>query len=179
MTTRADLQQLYDECTRSDPGRVYYRDDCVGDLVTALGDFLAGDDPTVEIAYLKATLADVKAEREAAQENARAAWAVHSEHTDRTGVIIAAHVRDAVFATTRAEKAEAAIERLTADLDRCREQCGCAVDRAQQHQARAEAAEQAIQRVRSQCDFWSHGNSWNRAARNAILRALDGGEQHG
>ena len=22
MTTRADLQQLYDECTRSDPGRV-------------------------------------------------------------------------------------------------------------------------------------------------------------
>ena len=169
MTTRADLQRAYDE---------YKRDGRYGHLLALAGgvrDFLAGDDPTVEIAYLKATLADVKAEREAAQENARTAWAVHSEHTDRTGVIIAAHVRDAVSTTTRAEKAEAAIERLTADLDRCREQHGYAVDRAQQHQARAEAAEQAIQRVRSQCDFWSHGNSWNRAARNAILRALDGG----
>ena len=42
--------------------------------------------------------------------------------------------------------------------------------------ARAEAAEQTIQRMRSQCDAWSHGNSWNKAARNAILRALDGGD---
>ena len=174
MTTRADLQQLYDECTRSDPGRVYYRDDCVGDLVTVLGDFLAGDDPTVEIACLKATLADVKAEREAAQENARTAWAVHSEHTDRTGVIIAAHVSDAVFATTRAEKAEAAIERLTADLGRCREQHGYAVDRAQQHQARAEAAEQAIQRVRDMPATPPSGGYYMVSMRD-VLRALDGG----
>lgn len=42
--------------------------------------------------------------------------------------------------------------------------------------ARAEAAEQANQRVRAQCDSWSHGNSWNKAARRAILRALDGGD---
>ena len=41
--------------------------------------------------------------------------------------------------------------------------------------ARAEAAEQTVRRVRAQCDSWSHGNSWNKAARNAILRALDGG----
>ena len=45
------------------------------------------------------------------------------------------------------------------------------------HQERAEKAEQAIQRVRWQCDSWSHGNSWNKAARNAILRAMDGGER--
>lgn len=64
MTTRADLQRLYDECTRSDPRRVYYRDDCVGDLVTALGDFLAGDDPSVEVAYLRAKVADLEAERD-------------------------------------------------------------------------------------------------------------------
>lgn len=43
--------------------------------------------------------------------------------------------------------------------------------------ARAEAAEQTVRRVRAQCDSWSHGNSWNKAARNAILRALDGGER--
>ena len=41
--------------------------------------------------------------------------------------------------------------------------------------ARAEAAEQTVRRVRAQLDSWSHGNSWNKAARNAILRALDGG----
>lgn len=154
MTTRADLQQLYDECTRSDPGRVYYRDDCVGDLVTVLCDFLAGDDPTVEVACLKATLADVKAEREAAQENARTAWAVHSEHTDRTGVIIAAHVRDAV-------------------------------DRAQ-HQARAEAAEATVQLVRGMAESWAtqptdydEDTEQQIEDGRAILRALDGGEQHG
>lgn len=36
--------------------------------------------------------------------------------------------------------------------------------------ARAEAAEATVQRVRQQC-------AWNKAARNAILRALDGGEK--
>ena len=70
-------------------------------------------------------------------------------------------------------------ERLSVELERSREQYGYAVDRVQHHQERAEKAEQAIQRVRWQCDSWSHGNSWNKAARNAILRALDGGEQHG
>ena len=52
---------------------------------------------------------------------------------------------------------------------------GCAEMTYAQLTARAEAAEQAIQRVRWQCDSWSHGNSWNKAARNAILRTLDGG----
>ena len=186
--TREELQRLYDDCQDGRYGHLVA-------LVEGVRRFLAEPDPTVEIAYLKATLADVKAEREAAQENARTAWAVHSEHTDRTGVIIAAHVRDAVFATTRAEKAEAAIERLArwkaealpvmAGLQELGEALGVplgqritgeeAAEAATALAARAEAAEQAIQRVRSQCDFWSHGNSWNRAARNAILRALDGG----
>lgn len=31
-----------------------------------------------------------------------------------------------------------------------------------------------VARVEAQCRAWSHGNSWNRAARNAILRALAG-----
>ncbi len=66
-------------------------------------------------------------------------------------------------------------ERLSVELERSREQYGYAVDRVQHHQERAEKAEQAIQRVRWQCDSWSHGNSWNKAARNAILRTLDGG----
>jgi DnaJ-class molecular chaperone len=52
---------------------------------------------------------------------------------------------------------------------------GCAEMTYAQLTARAEAAEQAIQRVRWQCDSWSHGNSWNKAARKAILRTLDGG----
>ena len=166
--TREELQRLYDRYKQT--GRYSH--------LLALADgvhrFLEQDDPTVEIACLKATLADVKAEREAAQENARTAWAVHSEHTERTGVIIAAHVSDAVFATTRAEKAEAAIERLTVGLDRCREQYGYAVDRAQQHQARAEAAEQAIQRVRDMPATPPSGGYYMVSMRD-VLRALDGG----
>ena len=80
------------------------------------------------------------------------------------------------FATTRAEKAEAAIERLTADLGRCREQHGYAVDRAQQHQARAEAAEQAAQRVRGLAgELRAKHYLAPTATADAILRALDGG----
>ena len=63
MTTRADLQRLYDECTRADPALTYYRTDTIADLVTALGDFLAGDDPTVEVAYLKAKVADLEVDQ--------------------------------------------------------------------------------------------------------------------
>ena len=105
--TREELQRLYDR---------YQAHGFYGHLtalVTALGTFLDQPDPTVEIAYLKAKLADAEAGRD-----------------------------------------QGAVKALT---------------------ARAEAAEQAVQRVRWQCEWWSHGNSWNKAARNAILRALDGG----
>lgn len=114
--TREELQRLYDEATgkyRAAGIARGYSAQAVPALLGALGDYLAESDPTVEIAYLKAKVADLSD--------------------------------------------------------------GYAVDRVQHHQERAEKAEQAIQRVRWQCDSWSHGNSWNKAARNAILRALDGG----
>ena len=118
--TREELQRLYDEATgkyRAAGIARGYSAQAVPALLGALGDYLAEPDPTVEIAYLKAKLADVEAGRD-----------------------------------------QGAVKALT---------------------ARAEAAEQAVQRVRWQCEWWSHGNSWNKAARNAILSALDGGEQHG
>lgn len=46
--------------------------------------------------------------------------------------------------------------------------------------ARAEAAEQAVERVRKLAEYWSvSGNSWRKAAARQFLHALDGGEQHG
>ena len=105
---REELQRLYDQCV----SRAFRAEQLAG-LVRGVESFLAEPDPTVEIAYLKAKLADVEAGRD-----------------------------------------QGAVKALT---------------------ARAEAAEQAVQRVRWQCEWWSHGNSWNKAARNAILRALDGG----
>lgn len=59
--TRDELQRLYDECTRAENGRVYRTDQITG-LVEALGRFLAEPDPTVEIAYLKAKVADLSDE---------------------------------------------------------------------------------------------------------------------
>ena len=55
-----------------------------------------------------------------------------------------------------------------------REQHGYAVDRAQQHQARAEAAEQAIQRVRDMPATPPSGGYYMVSMRD-VLRALDGG----
>ena len=43
--------------------------------------------------------------------------------------------------------------------------------------ARAEAAEQAVERVRELAEYWSvSGNSWRKAAARQFLHALDGGE---
>ena len=50
-----------------------------------------------------------------------------------------------------------------------------AVDAAHALRARAEAAEQAVERVRELAEYWSvSGNSWRKAAARRILRALDG-----
>ena len=52
-----------------------------------------------------------------------------------------------------------------------------AVDAAHALRARAEAAEQAVERVRELAEYWSvSGNSWRKAAARQFLRALDGGE---
>ena len=55
--TREELQRLYDDCQDGRYGHLVA-------LVDGVRRFLEGDDPTVEIAYLKAKLADVEAERD-------------------------------------------------------------------------------------------------------------------
>ncbi len=40
----------------------------------------------------------------------------------------------------------------------------------------AERLQAQVRRVRWQCNSWSYGNSWNKAARRAIIEALDGGD---
>ena len=57
--TREELQRLYDQCvTRA------FRAEQLAGLVRGVESFLAEPDPTVEIAYLKAKLADVEAGRD-------------------------------------------------------------------------------------------------------------------
>ena len=127
--TREELQRLYDEATgkyRAAGIARGYSAQAVPALLGALGDYLAEPDPTVEIAYLKAKLADVEAE-------------VDNARRELGDVHVSLYSEIAMLT------------------------------------ARAEAAEQTVRRVRAQCDSWSHGNSWNKAARNVILRALDGG----
>ena len=52
-----------------------------------------------------------------------------------------------------------------------------AADAAHALRARAEAAEQAVERVRELAEYWSvSGNSWRKAAARQFLHALDGGE---
>ena len=119
--TREELQRLYGECV----SRAFRAEQLAG-LVRGVESFLTEPDPTVEIAYLKAKLADVEAE-------------VDNARRELGDVHVSLYSEIAMLT------------------------------------ARAEAAEQTVRRVRAQCDSWSHGNSWNKAARNAILRALDGG----
>lgn len=56
---RSELRRLHDRAVGH--GRRYYADGRVNDLVKAVSEYLDQDDPTVEIAYLKATIADLKA----------------------------------------------------------------------------------------------------------------------
>ena len=55
--TREELQRLYSECV----SRAFRAEQLAG-LVRGVESFLAGPDPTVEIAYLKAKLADLSDE---------------------------------------------------------------------------------------------------------------------
>lgn len=57
--TREQLQRLYSECV----SRAFRAEQLAG-LVHGVERFLAEPDPTVEIAYLKAKLADVEAGRD-------------------------------------------------------------------------------------------------------------------
>ena len=57
--TREELQRLYSECV----SRAFRAEQLAG-LVRGVESFLAEPDPTVEIAYLKAKLADVEAGRD-------------------------------------------------------------------------------------------------------------------
>lgn len=56
---RSELQRLYDRAVGD--GRRYYADGYVQALVSAVDEYLDQDDPSVEIAYLRATIADLKA----------------------------------------------------------------------------------------------------------------------
>jgi len=72
--TREELQRLYSECV----SRAFRAEQLVG-LVHGVESFLAEPDPTVEIAYLKAKLADVEAERDQAAVKALTARAEKAE----------------------------------------------------------------------------------------------------
>ncbi len=56
---RFELRRLHDRAVGD--GRRYWADSYVQNLVTAVGEYLTQDDPTVEVAYLRATIADLKA----------------------------------------------------------------------------------------------------------------------
>lgn len=165
--TREELQRLYSECV----SRAFRAEQLAG-LVRGVERFLAEPDPTVEIAYLKAKVLLYPGQ-------CCDGYCIESEDgRDAVAHGLEGSVSDLNLITsapTWLAELLAENERLSVELERSREQYGYAVDRVQHHQERAEKAEQAIQRVRWQCDSWSHGNSWNKAARNAILRALDGG----
>ncbi len=246
--TREELQRLYDDCQDGRYGHLVA-------LVDGVRRFLEGDDPTVEIAYLKAKLADVEAERvrlrrgrESAGGSASPGGPVMS-HDDIKAALAKVNPTgeqwciwngwgplvgtEDIHAATRigtsdedsgvhgrwtedgdlygsrdtlefVASAPTWLAELLAEVDRLShwkaealpvidglQELGAelgirlggritgpdALAAVKALTARAEAAEQANQRVRAQCDSWSHGNSWNKAARRAILRALDGGER--
>ena len=75
--TREELQRLYDQCV----SRAFRAEQLAG-LVRGVESFLAEPDPTVEIAYLKAKLADVEAGRD--QLEASTAL-VRQEHVAKPG----------------------------------------------------------------------------------------------
>ncbi len=62
MITFAELRDMHDRAVGN--SRRYYADGRINDLVQAVGEYLAQDDPTVEVAYLRVTLGEVKAEVE-------------------------------------------------------------------------------------------------------------------
>lgn len=55
-----ELQRLHERAVGN--SRRYYADGRINDLVKAVGEYLTQPDPTVEIAYLKATIADLKSD---------------------------------------------------------------------------------------------------------------------
>lgn len=58
VVTRGELRRLLNVATRQ---RRYWADSHVQAVLAALGEYLDGPDPTVEIAYLKATIEDLRA----------------------------------------------------------------------------------------------------------------------
>lgn len=74
-----------------------------------LGERITGPAALAAVEALKLRATDAEA-------NARQAWDVHRETVDRLGVVIARHSGDATFATLRADKAEATIQRMRAAL---------------------------------------------------------------
>ena len=152
--TREELQRLYDEATgkyRAAGIARGYSAQAVPALLGALGDYLAEPDPTVEIAYLKAKLADVEAGRD-------------------QGAVKAL--------TARAEAAEQAVQRVraihyAADNDLARTPvCSNCEGRAGVHDCGCWADEDR-QPVCGHCN-----EGWNGASAPwpcATVRALDGG----
>ena len=95
--TREELQRLYGECV----SRAFRAEQLAG-LVHGVESFLAEPDPTVEIAYLRAALCDVKAERDAAQAEAnrlkeRATGPVVAGQPGSDGPVSAAEMAAAMY----------------------------------------------------------------------------------
>ncbi|MFT3971717.1 MAG: DUF4406 domain-containing protein [Micropruina sp.] len=65
MITRSELQRLHGRAVGG--ARRYWCDGLVQDLLTALGEYLEQPDETVEIAYLKTTIADLRNDRDPAR----------------------------------------------------------------------------------------------------------------
>ncbi len=60
MIDRVELERLYDRAVGN--SRRFWCDSYVNDVLNAVRDLLQQPDPTVEIAYLKATIADLKSD---------------------------------------------------------------------------------------------------------------------
>lgn len=88
--TREELQRLYDECV----SRAFRAEQLAG-LVRGVERFLSQPDPTVEIAYPKANLADVEAERD--QLKKARLGPVVAGHPGSDGQMSAAEMAEAMY----------------------------------------------------------------------------------
>ena len=199
--TREELQRLYSECV----SRAFRAEQLAG-LVRGVERFLSQPDPTVEIAYLKAKLADVEAERDQAGVKALREAAKVDQLTalasPRKVEAIASLVKSSTAlvqierddARARAEVAEAEVERLArwkaealpviTGLQELGAALGIplgkritgpdALEAVKALTARAEAAEQAVQRVRDMPATPPSGGYYMVSMRE-VLSALDGG----
>ena len=198
--TREELQRLYDQCVSR-----AFRAEQLACLVRGVESFLAEPDPTVEIAELLAEVDEAQAEAHNAQADydrrgerlwrlaALAGWTPDEADNDATAELYIknrlAEVRLLARWKNEALPVIAGLQELGAALGipLGKHITGPdALEAVKALTARAEAAEQTIQRVRGLAEAWAtQPNDYDEDTEQqiedgkAILRALDGGEQHG